>query len=311
MKEGTFVSVNLYTGYMKNLWGALLVFVGAVCFSAKAIMVKLSYLHQVDAITVLALRMLFALPFYMIILFFNRKDFNKVRKNISTKDWGLVALMGFVGYYLSSIFDFVGLEYVTAGLERLILFIYPTMVVILSAVFLKKKMGKVEYTALGLTYLGVFVVFFDDAIVSQQNLWLGVAFIFASALTYALYLIGTGELTPKIGTVNYTAISMILSGLAVFIHFLVSHDLRHLFANQEVVVLAFNMAIFSTVIPSFMIAEGIRLMGAGRASIVASIGPVSTILLAYLFLNEPFGWIQAIGTVLVLAGVILVSVKKK
>jgi drug/metabolite transporter (DMT)-like permease len=153
-------------------------------------------------------------------------------------------------------------------------------------------------------------VFFDKAVVSQENVVLGSLFIFASALTYAFYLVGTGQLTPKLGSVNYTALSMLVSTLAVFIHYLVVADVENLFKNKDVLWLAVNMAVFSTVIPSFLISEGIRLMGSGRASIVASVGPVSTIILAYFFLNEEFGFIQLAGTILVLAGVISVSVKK-
>ena len=295
---------------MKNIVGAFLIIIGAVCFSAKAIIVKLSYLHEVDAITVLTLRMLFSIPFYIVILFLNRKKLEESKASLTRKDWVNIVLMGVMGYYLASIFDFIGLSYVTAGLERLILFIYPTLVVIISAVFLKKKIGKTEYIALLLTYLGVLIVFFDDAVVSQNNVWLGAAFIFASALAYSVYLIGTGQLTPKLGSINYTALSMIVSSVAVFIHYLIVGKIENLFTNKDVVWLTLNMAVFSTVIPSFLIAEGIRLMGSGRASIVASIGPVSTIVLAYYFLNESFGMIQFIGTVLVLAGVLFVSLKK-
>lgn len=295
---------------MKNILGAALIFVGSVFFSAKAVMVKLSYVHEVDAITVLTLRMLFSLPFYILILLWNRKRLIEVKGNITKKDWINVSVMGIVGYYLASIFDFVGLEYVTAGLERLILFIYPTLVVILSAIFLKKKIGKIEYLALGLTYIGVFIVFFDDAVVAQNNVVVGSLFIFGSALTYAFYLIGTGELTPKFGSVNYTAISMILSSIVVFLHYVFFADVTQLFANKEVLLLTLNMAIFSTVIPSFLIAEGIHLIGSSRASIVASVGPVSTIVLAYFFLHESFGPIQLLGTILVLTGVIIVSLNK-
>jgi drug/metabolite transporter (DMT)-like permease len=295
---------------MKSILGAVLIFVGAVCFSAKAVMVKLTYLHHVDAITVLALRMLFSLPFYLVILAWNRKRLVESSKTLTNKDWFNVVVMGVVGYYLASIFDFIGLEYVTAGLERLILFIYPTIVVILSAVFLKKKIGRTEYMALALTYLGVFIVFFDDAVVAQKNVVLGSICIFGSALTYAFYLVGTGQLTPKLGSINYTSLSMIVSTIAVFLHYFVVADVFTLFANKEVLWLTINMAVFSTVIPSFLIAEGIRLMGSGRASIVASVGPVSTIILAYIFLGESFGLIQFAGTILVLAGVLTVSLRK-
>jgi drug/metabolite transporter (DMT)-like permease len=295
---------------MKNILGAVLIFIGAVCFSAKAVMVKLTYLQEADAITVLTLRMLFSLPFYIVVLFLNRKKLQEAKTTLTQKDWINVVIMGIVGYYLASIFDFIGLEYVTAGLERLILFVYPTLVVIISAIFLKKKIGRTEYIALGLTYFGVFIVFFDKAVVSQNNVVLGSICIFASALTYAFYLVGTGQLTPKLGSINYTALSMIVSTAAVFLHYFVVGKIENLFANKDVLWLCLNMAIFSTVIPSFLIAEGIRLMGSGRASIVASVGPVSTIILAYFFLNEEFGLIQLMGTVLVLAGVLTVSVKK-
>ncbi len=295
---------------MKNIVGAVLMFVGAIFFSTKAIMVKLSYLHEVDAITVLTLRMLFSLPFYVVILILNRKKLLEAKANLTQKDWINVVIMGITGYYIASIFDFVGLQYVTAGLERLIVFIYPTIVVILSAIFLKKKIGRTEYIALALTYFGVFIVFFDKAVVAQNNVWLGSALIFVSAFTYAVYLIGTGQLTPKFGSVNFTALSMLVSTLVIFIHFLVVSKVNTLFVKKEVLWLCVNMAIFSTVIPSFMIAEGIRLLGSGKASIVASVGPVSTIVLAYYFLNESFGLIQFIGTILVLTGVLFVSLKK-
>jgi len=273
-------------------------------------MVKLSYLQDTDAITILTLRMLFSMPFYIVVLILNRKKLEDSASSLVRRDWVNLIIMGIVGYYLASIFDFVGLQYVTAGLERLILFIYPTIVVILSAVFLKKKIGKIEYISLALTYLGVFVVFFDDAVTAQQNVWLGSVCIFGSALTYAFYLVGTGQLTPKLGSVNYTALSMLVSTIVVFLHFSLVKNVNVLFAKPEVVELGIYMAVFSTVIPSFLISEGIRLMGSGRASIVASVGPISTIILAYFFLGESFGMIQLFGTILVLAGVLTVSVKK-
>jgi len=273
-------------------------------------MVKLSFLEGVDSITVLTLRMLFSLPFYLAVIIINAKELKKTKETLSTKDWGTLVFMGVVGYYLASIFDFEGLTYVTAGLERLILFVYPTLVVLLSALFLKKIISKTAYIALGLTYLGVFIVFIDDAVVSQPNVWLGSLFIFGSALTYAIYLIGTGQLTPKFGSINYTALSMIISTIAVFIHYAVVADVGLLFSNSQVLLLCLLMAVFSTVIPSFLISEGIRIIGSSRASIVASVGPVSTIVLAYFFLGESLGGIQLIGTLVVLTGVLIVSLKK-
>ncbi len=263
---------------MNNLIGAFLVLIGAICFSAKAVLVKLTYLHDVDTITILTLRMLFALPFYLVILFLNRKRLKSASVLMTKRDWINVIVMGVIGYYLASIFDFIGLKYITAGLERLILFVYPTLVVILSAVFLKKKIGFTEYLALALTYLGIAVVFLDGAIVTQNNLWLGSSYIFAGALAYAFYLVGTGEISPKLGSINYTALSMLVSTFAVFIHYLLVQKTFNIFTDVKVLWLTFYMGIFATVIPTFLIAEGIRRIGAGRASIIASIGPISTII---------------------------------
>jgi drug/metabolite transporter (DMT)-like permease len=296
------------TNYKRYL-GSLLTFLGAICFSAKAVMVKLAYVHEVDALSLLTLRMIFSLPFFAAIAIYSNNK--TARINLTTKDWALVIILGVIGYYLASLFDFEGLRFITAGLERLILFVYPTLVVILLAIFLKKKISRREYAALLLTYIGIAIVFVSDLNIEQKNLWLGAALIFGSAFTYAIYLIGSGELIPKLGSMRYISYAMIVSTAAVCIHYIFSSEIKLFSFSKEVYLLSAAMAIFSTVIPALLLSEGIRMIGSGRASIIGSIGPVSTIILAYFFLGENITSYQLLGTALVLAGVLTVSSKGK
>jgi drug/metabolite transporter (DMT)-like permease len=292
------------------LKGAALVFIGAVLFAGKAVLVKYNYIHyHVDTVPLLALRMIFALPFYLIILFIQNRN-TPTEIPISNKQWLWILILGILGYYLASLFDFWGLNYVTAGIERLILFLYPSIVLIISAVFLKKKIQNIQYIALFITYLGVVCTFIPDLKMGlQHNLIVGCALIFLSAFTYALYLIGSGELIPKIGTIRFTSYAMIISTCAVILHHLLTAKGSLLGYQKEVYYLSFAMAIFSTVIPSFLISAGIKLIGSSNASIIGSVGPVATIIMASIFLGEKFTVWQLTGTIIVLAGVLMISWK--
>jgi len=288
--------------------GAILIFIGAICFSVKAILIKLAYRHQIDALTLLTLRMTFSLPFFMMVYFF-QKSKNRI-PTVSNIDYFKIAILGLLGYYTASIFDFWGLEYITASLERLILFIYPTLVVLISFFFLKIKITRNAILALLLTYMGVFVVFQDAAVLSQKDLWKGTVCIFISSVTYAAYLVGSGEYIKKIGSVNYTAIAMMVSCMGVIVHFLIVQPVDIFNLTITEYGFGFTIAIISTVIPTFLVSEGVKLMGANNASIVASIGPVATIAMGSVFLGEPITLIETLGTVLVIGGVVLISVKK-
>ncbi len=287
----------------KRYLGALAVLTGAVCFSGKAVLVKLVYQYDVDYSTLLAIRMGLSLPFYLVLLFFIPKQPSDLR----VIDVSIVFALGILGYYLSSVFDFMGLQYVTASMERLILFIYPTIVVVLSAIFLKIKITKIQVLALTLTYSGMFIVFRDGHNAQGPDLIQGAILIFLAAFTYACYLIGTGYMIPKFGSVLYTCYVMIIAAIAVIVHFLATNPISSLDLPMQVWIYGVIMAVFATVIPSFLISEGIKMIGAGNASIIAAVGPVSTIVLAYLFLNESVSLTEGIGTILVLAGVLLVS----
>jgi len=292
--------------------GVILVFVGAVAFAGKAVLVRYNYLHyHVDTISLLALRMLFSAPFYLgILVFKNIKE--TTRPSLSNKEWITMVLIGIVGYYLAALFDFWGLNYVTASVERLILFLYPTIVVIVSAIFLKRKITKIQYLALIVTYLGVFFSFIPDLKIGmQKDLLLGSFLVFLSAFTYALYLIGSGEMIPRIGSLRFTCYAMLISTAIVMGHFFLTKHPSLFSYPKEAYLLSFVMALFTTVIPSFMISDGIKKIGSGNASIIGSIGPVATIIMANVFLDEPISIWQIGGTIIVLIGVLMISVKGK
>ncbi len=271
-------------------------------------MIKLAFRYQIDPLSLLFLRMVFSLPFFVIIPWILNKT--KPVEKPTTKDFLRVILLGVLGYYSSSLLDFLGLQYVTAGLERLILFIYPTLVVVLSFLLFKKPIGKRELAALTLTYLGIALVFVNDNLLAQKNVGLGALLIFASAFTYAVYLIGSDRLISRFGSVHFTAYAMITSCVSVIIHYLFSHTTSIFHHPLPVYGLALSIAIFSTVIPTFMMSKGIQLIGASQASIIASVGPVSTIILGFFILGEVVTGFEIFGTILVLAGVLLVSAKK-
>ncbi|MGB0929265.1 MAG: DMT family transporter [Chitinophagales bacterium] len=292
------------------LIAALLVLLGAICFSAKAILVKLAYRHGIDSLSLLALRMSFSLPFFLAIAYWSNRRMPQTY-SITQKDGVYIVILGLLGYYLASLFDFIGLQYITASLERLVLFVYPTLVIVISAIFLKKKIEPRQYAALALTYLGIVIAFFDEGNFDGENqVWLGAFWIFLAALCFALHLIGSGNLLPRIGTLRYTSLVMTVACIAVLLHNAVVNQLQLFDFSSDVYGLAMMMAVFSTVMPSFLFMQGIKIIGSSNASIIGSIGPISTVVLAYIFLDERLGWLQWSGTFLVIAGVMMISLKK-
>jgi drug/metabolite transporter (DMT)-like permease len=288
--------------------GSLLVFAAAICFSAKAIMIKLAFNYQVDPLSLLFLRMIFALPFFVIVPLLLQPQ--KPQTAPTSTDYLKLVVLGILGYYASSMLDFLGLQYVTAGVERLILFIYPTIVAILMFVLFKKSIGIKGVIALVLTYAGILVVFLNDQLTEQPDVYKGAILIFASACTYALYLVGSSRLIPVFGSVRFTAYVMMVSCASVIVHFLVLQTVSIFSHPGPVYILGISLALLSTVLPTFMISEGIKIIGAGKAAIIGSIGPVATIVLGYLFLHEPITIHEIFGTGLVLTGVLLVSADK-
>lgn len=291
------------------LLGALMVLLAAIMLSSKAVIVKLTYQYeQVDSISILTLRMVFSLPVYLLLGWLESRKADRFK--LSRKDWLLLILMAFCGYYLASFLDFLGLQFITASLERLILFVYPTLVVVLSAIFLKKRIHRLQIFALVLTYTGILLAFAENLTVQTETrlFFIGAILVFFSALSYSIYLIGSGQLIPKIGSIRYTTLLMSFSAAFVLTNYLAVNTLEIFTFQQEVYSLALVMALFATVIPSFMISEGIRRIGSGNAAIIGSIGPVSTIILANIFLEETITLIQLVATGIVLLGVLLITV---
>jgi drug/metabolite transporter (DMT)-like permease len=291
--------------------GIFICILGAICFSTKAIFVKLAYRDtSVDAVTLLALRMIFSLPFFVVsaITASSRQDNVK----FTTKQWVSIAVIGCLGYYVSSLLDFLGLQYISAGIERLVLFIYPTLVLLMVALIFKEKIKRKQWIAVGITYAGLLVAFVAEADLqsaSNKDFFLGASLIYACAFTYAAYIVGSGRLIPQVGSAKFNSYAMSFACCAVLTHFFVTSDESLLNHEPLVYIYSIAMAIFSTVIPSYLVSEAIKRIGSDNAAIAGSVGPVSTVLQAYFFLAEPISVLQIFGTLLVLVGVLLIGKK--
>ncbi|GGG44408.1 permease [Croceivirga lutea] len=282
---------------------------GVVLFSSKAVMVKMAYEYQVPTLDLLLFRMFFSVPFYILIVLWVSK--NNTETTATRTDFLWIVLFGFLGYYLASYFDFLGLNYIKASLERIILFTYPTIVVLLSWLFFKKKISMVQVVAILITYAGILLTFFNELDFSGNEILLGVFLILLSALTYASYLVGSGWLIPKFGVLLFTSYAMIISTLCVLIHYALMGDWNLYSYPWQVYALGLAMAVFATLIPSFLVSKSIQILGASNFSILGSLGPISTIILAYVFLNERLTFWQFVGMAIVIYGITYLSLRTK
>ncbi|MFZ3088558.1 MAG: DMT family transporter [Methylotenera sp.] len=292
--------------------GSLMVLAAAVTVSSKAIFVKLAYAYSVDAATLITLRMAFSAPFFIGLALWARASATAAK--ISRRDGWMIVVAGMLGGYGPMWLDFAGLAYVTAGLERIVLFLYPTMVVILTAILFKQRISKREISALVLTYAGVGLVVGHDLTLTkleESQTMLGVALVFASAISYAAYLVFSGRLIPRVGSSLFTAYTMLAATAASAGHFATTpHQTSVLHLPIQVYLLSLSMALVATVLPAILLNEGIQRIGSNKASLVASVGPVSTIFLAYIFLGEDITWLQLFGTGLVMIGVWVIAKHK-
>lgn len=294
----------------KNLWGSILSFLGAIIFSTKAIFVKLAYQYEVDSVSLVMLRMLFALPFFLFIAWTGLKDNREAMVVLKASKWSLF-FMGILGYYIASLCDLEGLKYIDASLERVILFVYPTLVVLLSYFFFQKKINKTQRLAILFSYIGIGIALGGNIeINSSDQVFKGALFIIISAITYAIYLVGSGEIAPKIGTRIYNSVAMTIACMAIIIHSLLQHGFNLLDFEWQVYMYAFIIGVFTTVVPSYMIVEGIRLIGANKSSIIGTIGPISTIVLASIVLDESINSVQLLGSIIVVLSVFLVITER-
>lgn len=292
-----------------RLLGVALVVFSAIAFSAKAIIIKLAYRHGIDAVTLLALRMAMAAPFFVAVAWwFNRGGRTR---SLTRADWRAIAFLGIVGYYLASLFDFLGLQYITAALERLVLFLYPTFVVLISAALYGRVIVGRDIAALLLSYTGIALVLANDIATQQDNVVLGAFWVALSALAYAVYLIGNGRMVMKMGSVLFASLASIVSCAAVVAHFLVVREAALLWTQPAPVYgLTFLMAVLSTVLPVILMSVGIRLIGSSHASMLGTVGPVATIFLGFAFLDEPITAIQLAGAALVMTGVVAITLAR-
>lgn len=286
--------------------GFLLAIIAATGFSAKAIFVKLAYLAgPTDPVTVLTLRMLFALPVFAWVAWTSSRKADAVKLN--RNEWFMVIGLGFLGYYLSSLFDFMGLQYLSAGMERLILFLYPTLTMMMSALMLKHAISRTHIAALAISYSGITLAFLDQLPHHGSNLWLGAGLVFASTLTYSAYLTGASHAISRIGSQRFTALSMLSATCFVVLQFLLTHPVQALAQPIGVYEATLGMAAFSTIIPMFALSAAIRLIQPAKTAIIGSLGPVATIFMAWAILGETITWGQMAGSVMVLYGVWLIG----
>jgi drug/metabolite transporter (DMT)-like permease len=294
---------------LREFWiGFFLAGMGAVLFSAKAIVAKLTYRYGVDALTVIGFRMMLSLPFFATVAWFQARKARLGKQPRLTRKQGVqVVFLGFIGYYLSSYLDFLGLQYITAGLERLILFLAPTFVLLISAFWLKRAISAYQWMALVVSYLGVILAFVHDLSFNGAEVLLGSAFVLGSAISYSFYLIGSGELIKRIGPTRLVAYAMSVSSIITMVHFFSMRGLHGLVQVMPVYTLSLTHAVFNTFIPTFMIMWSVARIGAPMTSQLGLIGPVSVLFLAAWLLDEPITSLQLIGTVFVLAGAVILS----
>ena len=293
-----------------SLYGVLCVLLATVGLSMKAIFIKLVYLADptIDAISVLTLRFVMALPFFMFFLAHSQhKNSSATFSMMSFRQIGVIFLLGSVGFYVSAILDFSALVYISAGLERLILFMYPTFVVLISFIVRPKEISRATILALIICYSGILLIFAEQAPTANPGIIHGALMVFGAAIIFAVYTIASVQQIHRHGSVKFTTYAMIAATLATLVHAAMTHGMLIFAQSLHVYMLVLPMAIFSTVLPLLLMAEGIKSIGASSSSIISTSGPVITISLAIVLLGETFSGVQMIGSTMIMAGVFLVA----
>ena len=291
-----------------RFWGIAFALAGTVSFAFRPILIKLGYsMHPVSATTLLFLRMSLSLPFFLAMAWWMRDG-----AAISRRDWAGIVALGFLGYYLASLLDFLGLQYVSAGVGRLIMFLYPTLVIVLSALFLKKNPTAKELAALAITYTGIALVLSGQlAAAPESRLFVfGALLIFSSAMCYAVYLVTGSQLVQRVGSMRFTAYTMIVSTIPAMIQFAVLESPAALQLPAQLWWIAAVLALACTVLPVLLVAEALRRIGANHFALIGALGPVTTVLADFALLDGALSAPQLLGAGLVISGVLLVSIKR-
>ena len=294
--------------------GSIFALGAAFLFSTKAIFIKQAYALSplVDGTVLLALRMCSALPFFLLLCWMNRHH----NRNIAGKDWGWLVIAGLIGYYFSSWLDFAGLMYISASLERIILFLYPTLTVIATSFIYKQKLNFKTIIAIGLSYGGTVIVMLQEqsTVPHEGNFWLGASLVFASAVCFALYLLMTPRLIEKFGSWNYTGLALSIACIGTLTHFMIATPQPIQLISQlpsQVIWYGVALGLFVTVLPTILIAQSISRLGAAQSAMIGSIGPILTIILAVALLGEHMNAIQWLGCLLNIIGVMMITLSKK
>ncbi|MCE2857095.1 MAG: DMT family transporter [Comamonadaceae bacterium] len=283
--------------------GLLLAAAGSIAFSGKAIIVKLAYRHGVDAITLVMFRMLFAVPFFIAMAWWAGRG----KPALTRADWWGVLGLGFSGYYISSFLDFLGLQYISASLERLILYLNPTLVLILGWVLYKRKITSRQAVAMAVSYSGVLLVFGHEVSLEGENVSLGALLVLGSAITYAIYLSYSGQLVQRLGSLRLAGLATTVACFFCILQFVLLKPMSALNVAPEVIWLSMLNATACTVLPVLMVMMAIERIGPGLTSQIGMIGPMSTLTMGAFWLNETFNMWILTGTALVLGGVFWVT----
>ena len=288
----------------KNLaTGMLLAVTGSIAFSGKAIIVKLAYRYGVDAVTLIMYRMLFAFPIFVLMAWWASRG----KPALKRRDWLGVLGLGFSGYYLASYLDFAGLTYISASLERLILYVNPTLVLLLGLLLYQRPVRRMQALGMMISYAGVLLVFGHEVKLAGADVALGALLVFLSAVSYALYLIYSGELVQRIGSLRLVGLATSVACVLCIVQFVVLRPWSAALVAPPVLWLSLLSATLCTALPVLLVMMAIERLGASAVAQAGMVGPMSTILMGVLILGEPFTVWVAAGTVLVISGIFVFS----
>ncbi len=287
----------------KRTAGLLMAVFGAIAFSGKAIIVKLAYRYGVDAVTLIMYRMLFALPLFAAMAWWASRG----QAPLTRKDWLGVLGLGFSGYYMASYLDFAGLQYISASLERLILYLNPTLVLLLGWLLYGRRVRGQQVAAMGLSYAGIVLVFAHELQPGGSHTVWGALLVLASAAMYAVYLVYSGELVKRLGALRLVGLATSVACLFCLLQFVLLRPLSAALVAPQVLWLSLLNALLCTAVPVLLVMMAIERVGAGITAQTGMLGPLSTVLMGVLVLGEPFNAWLVVGTALVLGGVFLVS----
>jgi drug/metabolite transporter (DMT)-like permease len=290
-------------------WGIAFGVVGVLAFSLRPILIKLAYNHHpVSPTTVLFVRMAVALPFFAAVAWCLRG----AEPRLAPRDWATISGLGLIGYYAASFSDIIGLQWVGAGLARLILFLYPTLVLLLSFLFFRRRPSGSEIVALALSYAGIALVLSGQlaAPASGERFLVGAAFIFGGALGYAIYLVAGTDVVRRVGSMRFTALSMVIASVPALLQFPLVEPFSALDLPRPVWTCLILVGTVCTMLPVFLVTEALRRIGANQMALIGAVGPVSAALIAAVGLDEPFTWVQGLGSMLVIGSVLLATLRR-